>query len=262
MERSTMKKCLKVLLTLCIILGMISSTAYAEEEKPFEYEDASIIAIVEGILTEVNYFTDYELDYYAGNSLGITKTICEEYRELRENDTLGDFVKFKDSKIENTKNAAIVTVTAAYEKTDVKLTVTYMEIKNGGDVSIVPTDIKLETVSDSNASSKLDSVKNAALNTLMGICIVVLMLTLISFIISLFKYIPKLQNKLSKKKEAVIADKGEDRIVEQIIEKEELREELSNDTELVAVITAAICAAQNVSGDSFVVRTIRKSRFK
>ena len=109
-----MKKCLKVLLTLCIILGMISSTAYAEEEKPFEYEDASIIAIVEGILTEVNDFTDYELDYYAGNSLGITKTICEEYRELRENDTLGDFVKFKDSKIENTKNAAIVTVTAAY----------------------------------------------------------------------------------------------------------------------------------------------------
>ncbi len=252
MERSTMKKCLKVLLTLCIILGMISSTAYAEEEKPFEYEDASILAIVEGILTEVNDFTDYELDYYAGNSLGITKTICEEYRELRENDTLGDFVKFKDSKIENTKNAAIVTVTAAYEKTDVKLTVTYMEIKNGGDVSIVPTDIKLETVSDSNASSKLDSVKNAALNTLMGICIVVLMLTLI----------PTLQNKLSKKKEAVIADKGEDRIVEQIIEKEELREELSNDTELVAVITAAICAAQNVSGDSFVVRTIRKSRFK
>lgn len=253
-----MKKCIKVLLTLCIILGMISATAYAEEAKPFEYEDDSIIAIVEGILTEVNDFTDYELDYYVDNSLGITKTICEEYKKLRENDTLGDFVEFKDSKIENTENAAIVTVTAAYEKTDVKLMVTYMEIKNGSNVSIVPTDIKLEVVSDSGAASKWDSVKNAALNTLMGICIVVLMLTLISFIISLFKYIPKLKDKLSKKKEFVIEDKAEDKIVEQIIEKEEL----SDDTELVAVITAAICAAANASGDSFVVRSIRKSRFK
>lgn len=257
-----MKKCIKVLLTLCIILGMISTTAYAEETKPFEYDDDSIIAIVEGILTEVDAFTDYELDYYIDNSLGITKTICEEYKELRENDTLGDFVEFKDSKVENTDNAAIVTVTAAYEKTDVKLTVTYMEIKNGSDVSIVPTDIELEVLSDGESVSKWDSVKNAALNTLMGICIVVLMLTIISFIISLFRYIPKLQDKLSRKKNepvtAYIGEKVEDKVVTQIIEKEEL----SDDTELVAVITAAICAATGASGDSFVVRSIRKSRFR
>lgn len=256
-----MKKCIKVLLTLCIILGMISTTAYAEETKPFEYDDDSIIAIVEGILTEVDDFTDYELDYYIDNSLGITKTICEKYKELRENDTLGDFVEFKDSKVENTENAAIVTVTAAYEKTDVKLTVTYMEIKNGSDVSIVPTDIELETISGESVS-KWDSVKNAALNTIMGICIVVLMLTLISFIISLFKFIPKLQDRFLKKKKAFVAadtaDKVEDKVVTQIIEKEEL----SDDTELVAVITAAICAATGASGDSFVVRSIRKSRFR
>lgn len=256
-----MKKCIKVLLTLCIILGMLSTTAYAEETKPFEYDDDSIIAIVEGILKEVDAFTDYELDYYIDNSLGITKTICEEYKELRENDTLGDFVEFKDSKVENTENAAIVTVTAAYEKTDVKLTVTYMEIKNGSEVSIVPTDIELETISGEDVS-KWDSVKNAALNTLMGICIVVLMLTLISFIISLFKFIPKIQDKLSKKNKAFVAeeaaDNAKDKVVTQIMEKEEL----SDDTELVAVITAAICAATGASGDSFVVRSIRKSRFR
>lgn len=252
-----MKKCIKVLLTLCIILGMVSTTAYAEETKPFEYADDTIIAIVEGILTEVDSFTDYELDYYRDNSLGITKTICEEYKKLRENDTLGDFVEFKDSKIENTKNAAIVTVTAAYEKTDVKLTVTYMEIRNGSDKSIVPADIEL-SVSDSGNSSKWDSVKNAALNTVMGICIVVLMLTLISFIISLFKYIPKLQDKFSGKNTFVPENKTEDKVIEQIIEKEEV----SDDTELVAVITAAICAATGASGDSFVVRSIKKTRFR
>ena len=253
-----MKKCIKVLLTLCIILGMISTTAYAEETKPFEYEDDSIIAIVEGILTEVDSFTDYELDYYIDNSLGITKTICEEYKELRENDTLGEFVEIKDSKIENTKNAAIVTVMAAYEKTDVNLTVTYMEIKNGSEKSIVPVDIEI-TVSDSGTVSKWDSVKNAALNTLMGICIVVLMLTIISFIISLFKFIPKLQKKFSEKNNTTVyVDKAEDKVITQIIEKEEM----SDDTELVAVITAAICAATGASGDSFVVRSIKKTRFR
>lgn len=256
-ERSIMKKHIKVLLTLCIILGMISTTVYAEETKPFLYDDDSIVAIVEGILTEVDSFTDYELDYYTNNSLGITKTICEEYKELRENDTLGEFVEFKDSNIKNTENAVIVTVTAAYEKTDVELTVTYMEIKNGSEASIVPTDIEIELVSENISTS--EALKDAALNTLMGICIVVVMLTLISFIISLFKYIPKLQDKFSKKKKKdIYIERTEEKVVEQIIEKEEL----SDDTELVAVITAAICAATGASGDSFVVRSIRKSRFR
>lgn len=261
-----MKKCIKVLLTLCIILGMLSTTVYAEEAKPFEYDDESIVAIVEGILTEVDAFNDYELDYYIDNSLGITKTICEKYKEFRENDTLGEFVEFKNSKIENTENAAIVTVTAAYEKADIELTVTYMEIQNGTAKSIVPTDIDISVVSDGKGTSKSEALKNAALNTLMGICIVVVMLMLISFIISLFRFIPKLQDMLLKKRTeklmsntmAETTDNSKNDVVEQIIEKEEL----IDDTELVAVITAAICAATGASGDSFVVRSIRKSRFR
>lgn len=110
---------------------------------------------------------------------------------------------------------------------------------------------------------------NAGLNTLIGISIVFLVLILISFVISLFKYIPKIQSffeKLKAKRQAKKAAKKAgksgksenvelmDKTIEQIIQKEEL----CNDLELVAVITAAIQAATNQSASSFVVRSVRK----
>lgn len=252
-----MKKCIRILLTFCIIFGLLSGTVYAaEQEKPFDYKDEDIIATVQGILTEVNAFSDDELDYYMQNSLGITKSVCEEYRELKRNDTLGEFVEFKDSKIENTENSVIVTVTAAYKKEMLTLTATYKQIGT----QIVPTEVNLKTGDALGTTSKLEAIKNAGLNTLMGITIVVLILLFISFLISLFKYIPALQDKFAGKKEvkpeSVMAV---DNAVAQIAQREE---ELTDDTELIAVITAAICAATGSSGDSFVVRSVRKTRFK
>ena len=42
-------------------------------------------------------------------------------------------------------------------------------------------------------------------------------------------------------------------------EVEEEEEDLTDDLELVAVITAAIAASENTSGDGFVVRSIKKA---
>lgn len=257
--RSIMKKYIKILLTLCIVLGVFSMTAYAEDEdkKPFEYKDEEIISTVQGILTEVDAFTTAELEYYADNSLGITKTVCEEYLEYEKNDTLGDFVEFKSSDIEDTKDSAIVTITAVYEKKELTMTATYKVIGN----QIVPTDIemKLSDESGSEGTSKLDAIKNAGLNTLMGITIVVLMLLVISYLISLFKIIPKIQEKFAKKKD----NRGKELTsVENVVAQIEEKEELSDDTELVAVITAAICEATGSSSDGFVVRSIRKRRLR
>ena len=106
---------------------------------------------------------------------------------------------------------------------------------------------------------------NAGLNTLIGLTIVFGVLILISFIISLFKYIPKIQSafeaRKARKAEKKASKSGKteksesvDKTIEQIVKKEEM----SNDLELVAVITVAICAATNLSSDSFVVRSVRK----
>ena len=104
-------------------------------------------------------------------------------------------------------------------------------------------------------------MKKAALNTLIGMGTVFVVLILISLIISCFNIIPKIQEKKKKKAEAkdattTGASVQADPVVAQIAAKEEL----ADDTELVAVIAAAIAAYEGAgSTDGFVVRSIRKS---
>lgn len=97
-------------------------------------------------------------------------------------------------------------------------------------------------------------MEKAALNTLLGMGTVFIVLILISLIISLFALIPKLTAK--KKASGKAQEVKTDNVVAQIIEKEEL----SDDLELVAVISAAIAAYEGSgSTDGFVVRSIRKA---
>jgi sodium pump decarboxylases, gamma subunit len=95
-----------------------------------------------------------------------------------------------------------------------------------------------------------DVLVRALENTVMGISIVFCMLLLISFIISLLKLV----NKVDQKKPEVKAPEAP--AVAQA-------DEETDDTELVAVITAAIYAYEQAMGndvpaDGLVVRSIRK----
>ena len=95
-----------------------------------------------------------------------------------------------------------------------------------------------------------EKMEKAALNTLMGMGTVFVVLILISLIISCFRFIGNLEN-LGKKKEApVVAPTPAPVVVEE--------SPLTDDLELVAVITAAIAASEGTSTDSFVVRSIHR----
>ena len=103
------------------------------------------------------------------------------------------------------------------------------------------------------------AISDAGINTVICLAVVFAVLIFISFLISLFKYIPKLEAALSKKdKKTEIIENAVVNTVSQIEVKEE-EEELSDDLELVAVITAAIAASAGTSTDGFVVRSIRRS---
>ena len=117
------------------------------------------------------------------------------------------------------------------------------------------------------------AMPEAVSNTIIGICVVFGALLFFSFVISLLKYV----NVIGKKKEAKAEEKSVpmaaiDNTVAQIEE-----EELCNDAELVAVITAAIyeyeaaVAAQTAQAqglpapvrtnqNGLVVRSIRRAR--
>ena len=103
------------------------------------------------------------------------------------------------------------------------------------------------------------AISDAGINTVICLAVVFAVLIFISFLISLFKYIPKLEAALSKNdKKTELAENAVVNTVSQIEVKEE-EEELSDDLELVAVITAAIAASAGTSTDGFVVRSIRRS---
>lgn len=127
---------------------------------------------------------------------------------------------------------------------------------NGSVELIFSNDIYLEMKS---CTMNLDEtfgelMGKAGLNTLIGMGTVFIVLILISLIISCFSVIPKLQDKFTKKPEPVVAP--------QPAAPAPVEEELADDTELVAVIAAAIAAYEGTSADGFTVRSIKRANTK
>lgn len=109
----------------------------------------------------------------------------------------------------------------------------------------------------------MNAIADAAINTVICLVVVFTVLALFVWIIGLFKYIPKLEAALAKKKESKTetAETTVANTVSQIEAKEEVvEEELVDDLELVAVITAAIAASMGTSTDGFVVRSIKRNK--
>lgn len=102
------------------------------------------------------------------------------------------------------------------------------------------------------------NIATAFANTLMGMGTVFVMLIFISLLISLFGYIPKLEEKIKNigKKPEPVKTEEPAAVVE-----EPQAASLQEDEQLVAVITAAIMASYGsnaVSADKLVVRSIHR----
>ena len=110
-------------------------------------------------------------------------------------------------------------------------------------------DMKLDAFTVGAHFSKGEIMNKAGLNTLLGMGTVFAVLIFMSFIISLFKYIPALLNKKDTKE--VQQEQPEEVVTEEVVE---------DDTELIAVIAAAIAASEGTSTDDFVVRSIRRRK--
>lgn len=121
--------------------------------------------------------------------------------------------------------------------------------------------LTLESAALNPVSTMGELMTNAALNTVIGMGTVFVVLILISFIISCFNIIPKLQKSAAEKKSAQAS--GQESAVAESIADTAVTEEISedDDQELVAVIAAAIAAFEgSASTDGFVVRSIRRQQ--
>lgn len=135
--------------------------------------------------------------------------------------------------------------------------------ENGeGTVELIFTnDIYCEMISCTlNLNESLgDLMVRATLNTLIGMGTVFIVLILISMIIACMGLIPKLQAKFSGKEEAPAKPAKQ---AAPVVQPAAVAEELVDDTELVAVIAAAIAAYEGTSVEGFRVRSIKRANTK
>lgn len=119
----------------------------------------------------------------------------------------------------------------------------------------------LESASLNPVSTVGELMGNAALNTLIGMGTVFVILILISAIISCFKLIPVIQDKMKGSRQKAVVETKETDSGKAVVKAPVQAESAEDDLELAAVIAAAIAAYEGAgSADGYVVRSIRRRR--
>lgn len=264
-----MKKFLKTLLMLTCVLGLTAcgseeslsqmqqnKIAAAEEKAPIVIDMTNALVQsgnVDEILANYNnielgdvYASTYA--QYSGDSSfqcegkGIRSAFTSFESGL---ETMGAITEIGDATSVVDDDTIIVTVPVTGEKA------------NGSVELIFTNDIYLVmTACTLNLNESISELMGrAGLNTLIGMGTVFIVLILISLIIACFGFIPKIQAKFAKKETAPTPAPVQATVVEE-------EEELADDTELVAVIAAAIAAYEGTSTDGFQVRSIKRANIK
>ncbi|MGL6218455.1 MAG: OadG family transporter subunit [Lacrimispora sphenoides] len=160
-------------------------------------------------------------------------------RELGALVSIGDTVK-----VEAIDHGYSATINAVFEKRNMEFSIT--------------TDSKLTKVTSVAFVPEYtlgERMEKAVFNTLMGMGTVFIVLIFISWLIGCFQYIGKLEDKINGKAQ----EPAPVPLPEVSAPAAEENEELVDDLELVAVITAAIAASEGSSPSGLVVRSIRRA---
>lgn len=166
----------------------------------------------------------------------------EAWKDAR--DVLGEFAAVKEHSISVTDDAISINSTCEFSNCDGIITTTLSR-----------DSLSMESMTFAETSNSFGkTMKEAAMNTIMGIGIVFLTLLFLSFLIGQFKHIAKFEESAKKKAAPTPAPAPAAAPAPAPASVEEV-----SDGELIAVIAAAIAAAEGTSTDGFVVRSIRKS---
>ena len=244
------------LTALLVCMCMSTVAVNADTLGDYAVETKTLVQNYVSLVQQLSTMTESEREYVEENysSQPQTVAIIQAYNKSVDTEKYGAFVSSKDdvkvveNKDEDGTEAVDVTVTLAFEKKDYILTL-HVDCFDTIGASVNTVTIKAKGEGEESLGEKM---ADAAGNTLMGMGTVFLVLIFISLLISCFKFIPQIMDKLSKKSSVV--EKPE--VVEEISETVTANEE--DDSELIAVIAAAIAASEQTSTDSFVVRSIRR----
>lgn len=249
-----MKK--RISLLICMLLMILSFTGCASKETTLEYDQASVEQV-----------TEFLISY----CMSTDETVIDEWKSMTETEmelqliqaglplTPESFIGAMESWQAGIEECGAYiqhgeyTYEASEDELEVSTNVLYEE-REATIVFLFDDNLYLESMTVNAQLSLGEILQKAGLNTILGMGTVFAVLIFIAFIISMFKYISVIENALKNKKNK----KTEVASVNTETVEAPVAEEVCDDLELIAVIAAAIAAAEGTSTDSFVVRSIRR----
>ncbi len=233
----------KIFAILGMITCMIGLCACGQETRQMSEEEKSLVARDEALIQDMNSVV----------SEGAAEQLADQpeiYAGLLGwQDALEDIGEF-----EGTNGG-----TAVVNDEEIYAEINVLGSSHNAVVEVVydPATGMLEAITTNVTYSLGEIMMKALMNTVIGMGTVFVVLILISLIISSFTLISKIEG---RKKKAAENPAGANVQPAPAAVQPAVQEELSDDTELVAVIAAAIAAYEGSgSTDGFVVRSIRKS---
>lgn len=255
--KKNMKKLASLLFMAMLVLGLtacggskepvetVVDSAYAEQVADF------IVANITGMSAEeMQYYVDMDAEDLQGvlDQSGIPieavafQDIFNGYINYTEE--LGAYISTDSSELSGDEEEASLTTVVAFDVHSATLNLIFND------------DGVVTTGSIDPIYSFGEILQKAGLNTIIGMGTVFVILIFISLVIALLPKLTGMIENFGKKKEAPAvapaAPKAAPAAPAEV-------EELADDLELVAVISAAIAAYTGTSSDGFVVRSIRRS---
>lgn len=204
-----------------------------------------------GIWAKIVRFFVKERNYKGRDEADSLVTI--DLMDVKSQEEVVTFLSKAYAEVEENGENVVVTMMAAYEKRDVELKFVYE-----ADPASAYTDgaaaFKLTELTATPEYTMAEKMKKAGSNTLMGMGTVFAVLIFISLIIGQFERISKIGTKKAEKTGSETASAA--KTVQPVAAN------LTDDKQLMAVITAAIMAANGNAGssDRLIVRSIKKAK--
>ena len=257
--KKNMKKLASLLFMAMLVLGL---TACGSSDEPVEtvVDSAYAQQVSDFIVANITGMSAEEMQYYidmdaedlqavldqSGIPVGATafQDVFNGYVSYA--DELGDYVSTDNYDLSGDEEEATLTTDLTFAIHPATITLVFDE------------DGVVTTGSIDPVYSLGEILQKAGLNTVIGMGTVFCVLIFISLVIAMLPKLTGLIENIGKKKEASAAPKAETPVAAPAAATA-VEEELVDDLELVAVISAAIAAYTGTSSDGFVVRSIKRS---
>lgn len=258
------QKLRKILALLAVSVSVLGLTACgsAKEDTTVEYDSAYLQSVSDFLISSWNGLSEADIDTYATMDEEDAQSLLDAYGlpftpeafttafagYEGSVDELGAYVSTDGYDFTTKKDEVTLTAHLTYEQRNADLEIVFNKKSVAQSVTLNPE------------YSLSEILAKAGMNTLLGMGTVFAVLILISLVIYCFNFIPTIQAKFGKKKEEKAPAAPAKAAAPVAAAPAAAAEEPAVDEgELVAAITAAICAYTGSSADGFVVRSIRRA---